>query len=383
MATSESSGRKATIWTPANVVTCVRIVLLPVWMAVALWAGRWQAGDGPALAGLWSTALYALIALTDKLDGYLARSRGEVTNFGKFLDPIADKLVVVSALVVLVNWQLTSVWFVVIIVAREFLVSGMRMVVATSGTVVAASGLGKAKTAVTMVGIIGLLLAAGLPSGGVRFWILLVGQALMVVAVVLTAVSGLDYFLKCRHVLLAPEPVVDEGSKTQLTWDDACARATQVLEHARAAGLTLGTAESCTGGLVEGALTAVPGSSSSVKGAIGSYACSVKHDILGVSQEVLDGVGPVSPECAAQMAQGAVRALGCDVAVSVTGIAGPGGEEPGKPVGLVWFGVCRGSQTHTESVVFSADRAGVRLGAVMHALGLLEQACDEAGAQRS
>ena len=118
--------------------------------------------------------------------------------------------------------------------------------------------------------------------------------------------------------------------------------ASQVVEKGSELGLTVGTAESCTGGLVAGCLTAVPGSSSVVRGGVVSYAIPVKHEVLGVSQQVLDepGVGAVSSECACQMAEGARRVLGCDVAVSLTGIAGPGGEEPGKPVGTVWMGLC-------------------------------------------
>ena len=104
--------------------------------------------------------------------------------------------------------------------------------------------------------------------------------------------------------------------------------------------------------------------------------------MLGVSDEVLDGVGPVSPECAEQMAEGACRALGCDLSVSVTGIAGPGGAEPGKPVGLVWFGSRDAAGVRSESVVFPGDRAEVRLRAVMHALDLLLEACERVGDSR-
>lgn len=156
------------------------------------------------------------------------------------------------------------------------------------------------------------------------------------------------------------------------SWDDCVAQAARTLDAARLRGVTLGSAESCTGGLVEGALTAVAGSSDVVMGAIGSYACSVKHRVLGVDERVLDTVGPVSEECARQMAQGARLALGCDVAVSVTGIAGPGGAEPGKPVGLVWFGLASPDGNTAESLVFPGDRAQVRLAAVMHALRMLE-----------
>ena len=156
------------------------------------------------------------------------------------------------------------------------------------------------------------------------------------------------------------------------TWDDAVSLAAETLAAARSRGQSVGTAESCTGGLVEGALTAVPGSSDVVRGAIGSYACSVKHEVLGVDQDVIDGVGPVSPECAQQMATGARKALGCDLAVSVTGIAGPGGAEPGKPVGYVWFGLAGPDGVRTECVTFPGDRSEVRLRAVMHALGMLK-----------
>lgn len=385
------------IWTSANVVTCVRVVLVPVWVGLALGVGPAVSAEGDL--GWWlgaaATLLYVLISLTDKLDGYLARSRGEVTNFGKFLDPIADKLAVVSALVVLQTWGLVSPWVAVIVVAREFLVSGLRMVLASEGVVVAAGNLGKWKTATTMVAIIALLLSVTVPSLIVALPLQLVGVFLMGVAVVLTIWSGADYFWKSRRALFADESFEGEGTadasagevgsdeeEQAPTWDDCVARATQVLDAARAAHVSVGTAESCTGGLVEAALTAVPGSSEVVKGAIGSYACSVKHAVLGVSDEVLDGVGPVSPECAEQMAEGACRALGCDLGVSVTGIAGPGGAEPGKPVGLVWFGSRDADGVRSESVVFPGDRAEVRLRAVMHALDLLLEACERVGDSR-
>ena len=373
MAASETGAGQHGIWTPANVVTCIRVVLVPVWVALALWAGPAVAATAPMdYVAMGATVLYAAIALTDKLDGYLARSRGEVTNFGKFLDPIADKLVVVSALVVLMQWGLVSPWVIIVIVAREFLVSGLRMVVASEGTVVAASNLGKWKTATTMVAILVLLVSVSVPSITVGITFQLVGTALVWVSVALTIWSGVDYFWKSRHALFSAEPPAHDGTGPEApTWDECVDLAATVLAEARDRGVTLGTAESCTGGLVEGALTAVPGSSDVVRGAVGSYACSVKHALLGVGDEILDTVGPVSPECAGAMAEGARSALGCDVAVSVTGIAGPGGAEPGKPVGFVWFGVSDGQHTHTESVTFPGDRAEVRLRAVMHALELL------------
>ena len=187
------------LWTPANVVTCVRIALIPVFMAVAAGA--------PALGAAGSVAafvIYGLLSLTDKLDGYLARSRNEITDFGKFLDPIADKLLVFSALLLLLEQGWVSVWAVFVILLREFLVSALRMVAASSGEVIAADSLGKAKTAVTMVALCGFYLAfALLPLGALDLGatVLLVARALFAAAVVLTVVSGAQYFWGARHVV--------------------------------------------------------------------------------------------------------------------------------------------------------------------------------------
>jgi CDP-diacylglycerol--glycerol-3-phosphate 3-phosphatidyltransferase len=183
------------IWTPANVVTMVRVVLVPAWLAVAELTAP-SDGTGISWGALVVALFFIVLSLTDKLDGYLARSRGEVTTFGKFLDPIADKLVVIVALCFLLEHGMVSSWVLLVVVAREFLVSGLRMVVAAEGTVVAASSLGKWKTATTMVSLSGLLLIRALPSGAALDVLSLVSYALLVVAVLLTAWSGADYFLK-------------------------------------------------------------------------------------------------------------------------------------------------------------------------------------------
>jgi CDP-diacylglycerol--glycerol-3-phosphate 3-phosphatidyltransferase len=176
-----------------------RIALVLVWL---LFAERLGAPAGTLnVATLAVAALYILIASTDKLDGYLARSRGEVTTLGKFLDPIADKLVVVFTLLVLYSWGLVSVWVLVVILTREFLVSGLRMQVAAEGVVVAASNLGKLKTATTMVAIAAYLIYAGLPAGAFATALGFIAAALMVAAVFFTLWSGVDYFFKCSHLL--------------------------------------------------------------------------------------------------------------------------------------------------------------------------------------
>ena len=135
--------------------------------------------------------------------------------------------------------------------------------------------------------------------------------------------------------------------------------------------MTCATAESCTGGGVGYAITGVAGSSTVFMGGIISYDNSVKRGVLGVPEEVLSTKGAVSSECAAAMAEGARGCLKTDLAVSITGIAGPGGGSAEKPVGLVWFGLASKTVTTTEKKIFPGDREAVRTAAIKHALGLL------------
>ena len=140
--------------------------------------------------------------------------------------------------------------------------------------------------------------------------------------------------------------------------------------------MTCATAESCTGGGVGYTITGVSGSSAVFWGGVISYDNSVKRDVLGVPEEVLATKGAVSSECAAAMAEGARRLLKTDLAVSLTGIAGPGGGTAEKPVGLVWFGLASGGSRSratviTEKKVFPGDREAVRSSAIEHALQLL------------
>ena len=135
--------------------------------------------------------------------------------------------------------------------------------------------------------------------------------------------------------------------------------------------LTCATAESCTGGGVGYAITAVAGSSAVFMGGIISYDNSVKQRVLRVPEEVLSTKGAVSSECAAAMAEGARWLLNTDLAVSITGIAGPGGGSAEKPVGLVWFGLSSKAGTATEKKIFPGDRVAVRAVAIEHALTLL------------
>ena len=137
------------------------------------------------------------------------------------------------------------------------------------------------------------------------------------------------------------------------------------------AGKTLCTAESCTGGMIGAALTAVPGASKVYKGGIISYWSEVKQNLLNVDAEDLKNLGPVSMQVAASMAEGARKALHADIGISVTGLAGPDGDEFGRPVGTVFVGFDNGAKTVVKQHHFFGDRDAVRRQAAEAALKLI------------
>jgi len=146
-----------------------------------------------------------------------------------------------------------------------------------------------------------------------------------------------------------------------------------VLERVRGAGLRLGTAESCTGGLVGARLTAIPGSSDVFMGGVICYSNELKTSLLGVDPGLIAADGAVSESVACAMALGAIRALGVDLAVSVTGIAGPGGGSEAKPVGTVWLAVADGEAVEARRIQIPGDRHNVRVRAAQGALALLDR----------
>jgi CDP-diacylglycerol--glycerol-3-phosphate 3-phosphatidyltransferase len=162
-------------------------------------------------SGLGALLVFIVASLTDWLDGWLARRLDMVTNLGKLLDPLADKILVCATYIGLVGHDLLPVWFVVCVVAREFLITGLRTLAAAGGVVMAAERLGKHKTitqiATAIAGLLILaLLEAGLDTPRIdllRFWVL---QPLWILALLVTIVSGLAYFMKNRHFLLEDPP---------------------------------------------------------------------------------------------------------------------------------------------------------------------------------
>ena len=171
-----------------NKLTTLRVIMIPFFVVFML-ADMGRTGDYIALA------LFCLASLTDFFDGYLARKNHLVTNFGKFMDPLADKLLVGSAAICLIEMGRIPAWVVVILISREFIISGFRLIAADNGVVIAASMLGKFKTVCQMFMTIALILHLDTPVWAV------VEQVLIWGSVALTIVSLVDYIYKNRHVL--------------------------------------------------------------------------------------------------------------------------------------------------------------------------------------
>lgn len=151
--------------------------------------------------------------------------------------------------------------------------------------------------------------------------------------------------------------------------DDAAAA---LLDACRAKGVRLATAESCTGGLIAAVLTAIAGSSDVVERGFIAYSNAAKIELLGVPAELINAVGAVSEQVAQRMAEGALQRSHADIAVSVTGVAGPGGGSVEKPVGLVWFGLAqRSCPVTSERRIFPGGRTAIRIAIVEHAFALI------------
>ena len=171
-----------------NKLTILRVIMIPFFVAALLY-------DGGANQNMRyvAAALFIIASLTDMLDGKIARKYNLVTNFGKFMDPLADKLLVCSAMICMIEVDKLPAWVVIIIIGREFIISGFRLVASDNGIVIAASWWGKSKTISQMIMII--LLIADIPALSV------LNTVLIWVALILTVVSLIDYLVKNKNVL--------------------------------------------------------------------------------------------------------------------------------------------------------------------------------------
>jgi len=172
-----------------NVLTLLRILLVPVLVVALL--------DETANGDLLAAIVFALASATDAMDGYLARTRNDITTFGKLMDPIADKLLIISALVALVSLHRLAAWVAMVIIARELTVTVTRMQATQQGVIIAANWWGKAKTIVQVAAIF-VLIVAGQPTPA---WV----DGFVYAAVAITIVSGIDYFFGLRRVLREAE----------------------------------------------------------------------------------------------------------------------------------------------------------------------------------
>ena len=168
-----------------NVLTVFRILLVPVLVVALL--------DETPNGDLFAAIVFCVASITDLLDGYLARTRNAVTTFGKLMDPIADKLLIVAALVALVSLDRLEAWVAMVIIAREFAVTAMRMAAGAQGVVIQANMLGKVKTCLQMAAVLALIAVGDTDA----VWV----DLLVYVTVAVTVISGVDYFLGMRRRL--------------------------------------------------------------------------------------------------------------------------------------------------------------------------------------
>ena len=173
-----------------NKLTILRVIMIPFFVLTLLYDG----GENQTLRYV-AAAIFIIASLTDMLDGKIARKYNLVTNFGKFMDPLADKLLVCSALICLVELKELPAWMVIVIISREFIISGFRLIASDNGVVIAASYWGKFKTTFQMLMVIVLILNIQMP------FFQILGVILTYVALILTVVSLIDYIVKNKDVL--------------------------------------------------------------------------------------------------------------------------------------------------------------------------------------
>ncbi len=338
-----------------NSLTLSRLVAIPVLMALLLL--RFPGHDQVA------AALFIVFSLTDTLDGQLARRRGMVSDFGKFLDPLADKLFVLAVLIVLVQEGLVAAWVVVVIFSRELIITILRSVAASQGRVIPAAPLGKTKTVMQMAAVALLILQRPYPI------LVPVAGVAVAVAVVFTLWSGLDYLWRFRYLIGLFDTSGMRVGPAGGAPEPSLAR--ELGDVLRGSGLTVSVAESCTGGMVGSTITDQPGSSEYFVGGVIAYADEVKLQELDVSAAVLQKAGAVSREVAEAMAEGARSRFGTSLAVGVTGIAGPDSDGSSKPVGLTYMAVATEGRTASREFLFNGDRPSNRRQATTEALRML------------
>lgn len=340
-----------------NKITLTRIFLIPVivlFLLVDFKLGVLVIGDfALPYEHIIALIIFLIAAATDGIDGYIARKHNLITNLGKFLDPLADKLLVMAALISLVEIERLSAWFAIIIITRELAVTGLRLLAAADGTVIAASKLGKLKTA-TQILAITLLMVNNYPFA-LFSWP--VADIVIWLAVIITLISGFDYFYKNLHAFKENKAVFNRNLK-------------EMTALLRTNEQTVAVAESLTGGLIGHSFTNIAGSSEVYLGGIIAYDNQVKERILKVPADTLRQEGAVSQETATIMADNVRSLYGSDYGLAVTGVAGPG-ELEGKPAGLVYLAISRtGHESQVHKLNLTGSREAIKQATVEHLLEL-------------
>ncbi len=342
-----------------NKLTVARIVCVPIFVILYM-----------REIFIAACAVFVIAALTDMLDGQIARKQGLVTNFGKIMDPLADKVLVYSAFCLMVEDATLPAWTLIVILLREFTVSGMRTVAAAEGIVIAAGMSGKIKTVLQMIAVPLLIIRSLDPiinsAAYILFW----------VSLAMTVYSGAEYVLKNKEIFsLEDEPGHEAGaqpssggvSKNEArngiasgSVDKGLEIAEKVIRHLSEHKITLAAAESMTGGMFAKEITDRSGVSSFFDRSCVIYSDEAKVDELGVLTSTLSEFGAISAQCAGEMAEGLHERSGCDLCISVTGNAGPEPAE-GKGVGeyyiAIWYAGTLKIQRH---FISSADRFQIR-----------------------
>lgn len=301
-------------------ITIARILLIPVFVALYLinFTGH----------TIYATIVFGIASLTDWLDGYLARKYNLVTDLGKFLDPIADKVLVSTALILVavkpIALQVPIVICSLIIIARELIITCFRTIAATKEVILAADYLGKIKTVTQLIGLIFLLptptfFAFNEVFGYVFFYI---GFVFLIIATLLTIASAINYISKNFSVLKPDEKSLKKINKKL---EELATKAYVLLRNS---SYTVSVAESFTGGRIVSELIKNAGASAVVKEGLVCYNAKAKSERLGVNESEIEDCGVVSEEVVTAMATGLINsAQRPDFAIATTGNAGPSMEK--------------------------------------------------------
>lgn len=335
-----------------NKLTILRVCLIPVFVIVY----KINAIPNNEMIAAF---IFIFASITDFFDGYLARKYKLITNFGKFLDPLADKLLVNTALICFLTIQNNPVpfWVVLVIIARDFIINGFRLIASDNGVVIAADYWGKAKTATQMIMIIYVILDFDFMYSDV------IGYVFIYLSAILTVISLFDCIIKNLTVIMD-----DPSSKLMSLKEE------KIIDLLRSKKMTISFAESCTGGMLCSSLINVSGSSEVIKQSAVTYCNEAKINLLGVSKATIDTCNVVSYETAKEMAEGAAKWAESDIAVSITGIAGPEGGTQERPVGLVYIGLYSADKCISNKYIFKGKRNEVRTQAVDKALDMIIEA---------